>query len=1077
MFSFRANPPLATAESTTPMSTKTPAHHKFDDATGGAFSAPTSGERAQKLRAWLATDPGGELMNEVFKEMSHRDKGAARVLKDRLDELKRSKGQESLIGEWADKVQALLAGSKLNVADALAWQRDAAKAGAPLSKPPLADFRAQLAERVKAVEDLQHRLMVQREAAMMLAQRCDVLSTKPLSDALGVQESLSADVANWRVQTDALHQEAAWASVDAKYVAQIQSANQQLVAVWDAFSQALGVAAEALSNVSAPLPQVPVWADELRAKRGIGQAHDAGKAVAKPAPKAEPIDPAEREAANAAVTSAATALEKDIAEGHTKSLSKTVADLRAALKAHGRRIDAELDQKAHALLTQAGELGGWQRWRADQIRQELVAKAEALAAPHRPVGAKLVSKKPVKVTIKPASPQIGMATDSETGVAFADAMASTQPDVPNIEPTAIEATPSVVDAPPTQVSSEVADALDLEPSGEQAVVSDITPPADSEPVPSTDLGAGPHVGATADGEPVAEPLATVPGLSGRKMQAALRELRDQWKQTDSGGAPNHGLWRRFDEACGIAHKVVEQWLTTVKAEEEGNKAKRFALIDELNAWAVAQSGSIEFKMHARELHHFAQRWRDAGHVGEKAFDLLQPKWKAAIKAAHAPLEGAQSASMARRKGLIDEAQQLAETVAVRGLRIDAVRSLQQRWQHEAQSLAMDRKLEQKMWEQFRTHIDAAFAAKSAQREQANAQLSEFDQRVLDASKALEAANTSQDAAAIRMAMDALQVALRSPAQRPVTVTSMVSTVEANNREVASDSIEFDATKIAANEAMQAHEPGVPATPDAAPDDAPQAAVEEPVVAAVIPVKPSKPVVARRGDDRPGAAKAGLAPRADARDGSRGNARGRPPARSGGPSGAGGPAGGARLGAPAARGGDRRDDRGGSRMGAGDMREPREAMGPRLGDAAFRAQREAFESAQAQLRKLAALAHGEAVTQLLTAWERRESQTLPTLSNLGRAINAATRTQWEQAIAQPPSGADATVLLRLEMAAEVPTPAAHLDARRALQLQLLTKRHEPPPSQTWGVDVAKALRLPHDDESAKRLRTALKSLLR
>ncbi len=82
-------------------------------------------------------------MQEVFKELSGRDKGAARLLREKLDELKRAKGQEAIAAEWAQKAEALLAQSKLNIADALAWQRDAAKAGAPLSREPLAGLKAQ----------------------------------------------------------------------------------------------------------------------------------------------------------------------------------------------------------------------------------------------------------------------------------------------------------------------------------------------------------------------------------------------------------------------------------------------------------------------------------------------------------------------------------------------------------------------------------------------------------------------------------------------------------------------------------------------------------------------------------------------------------------------------------------------------------------------------------------------------------------------------------------------------------------------------------------------------------------------
>jgi hypothetical protein len=131
-----------------------------------------------------------------------------------------------------------------------------------------------------------------------------------------------------------------------------------------------------------------------------------------------------------------------------------------------------------------------------------------------------------------------------------------------------------------------------------------------------------------------------------------------------------------------------------------------------------------------------------------------------------------------------------------------------------------------------------------------------------------------------------------------------------------------------------------------------------------------------------------------------------------------------------------------------------------------------------LRKLAAQAHGEALTQLLGAWQQRQPDQVPSVQELGRRVTPAVRTAWTQAIgAGAAPGQAAEALLRLEMAAEVPTPAEHLDARRALQLQLLTRRNDPAPAQTWGQDAAAVLAAPHDDTSARRLQNALKALLR
>jgi hypothetical protein len=137
----------------------------------------------------------------------------------------------------------------------------------------------------------------------------------------------------------------------------------------------------------------------------------------------------------------------------------------------------------------------------------------------------------------------------------------------------------------------------------------------------------------------------------------------------------------------------------------------------------------------------------------------------------------------------------------------------------------------------------------------------------------------------------------------------------------------------------------------------------------------------------------------------------------------------------------------------------------------------LEQAEQQMRRLAAMAHGEVLTQLLSAWEQRQPEAMPTAQALGSRVNAASRSAWVQALGAAAPSADATALLRLEMAAEVPTPAEQLAERRQLQLQLLTRRNDPTPAQTWAQDVARVLAQPHDAAQARRLQTVLKTLLK
>lgn len=855
--------------------------HPLDALTGGAFSAPTSGERAARVRAWLQTNPAVEDMNEVFKEISQRDRGAAKPLKERLDEIRRQKNQEHIGVEWAQKATVLLEQKRMNLADAMAWQRDAARAGAPLSREPLAGLKSALADRVKAIEDLQHRVQVERESAVLMAQRIEVLSTKSWREAQAAVEALRADVTQWQQHAGALGMEVQWPSVDPRFPPMLEASRQQLQLVWDAFEAAVATAVAADADPQAPLPAVPVWADELRSARG--EAAVAG--VSEDAKALQEL----REKARADMERLLAALEKEVGLGHGKATPKAAADVRAALKSQGRLLGADIEARAHAALAQAGELEGWQRWRADQLREELVNKAEALLAP---------------------------------------------------------------------------------PEGQR--------------------------------------------LGGRKMQETLRTLREQWKTTDQGGPANHALWKRFDEACTLAHKQVEVWLAQVRQQAETHKAQRLALIEEVKAWSAAHAGQDDWKAQIRDLHAFSERWRESGHLSEKAFAELQPQWKAAMQEAHAGLEAEQALSVARRKALIEEAMGLG---AAPVLRIDAVKALQQRWQAEAHAVPLERKQEQKLWEAFRQPIDEAFQRKSSEREKAVAALSAHDQRVLDAAKALDAASAAGDAQQIRTAQAALERALRGEAESPAA----------------------DAGTAA---------PSADASAGEAPEGAGTAeAAGSPAESAK--AAPARKLVAMRGDDRPGMKKSEPAGRDDRR-------------------GAGGRDGRAAPGR-------------GARDAWGDARPPREPRGapvPRLGDAAFRAQRQALEHAEAALRKLAAQAHGEVLTQLLAAWERRDPAAMPAAQALGGKVSAAVRASWLQAIGAVPGGAiPHEALLRLEMAAEVPTPAEHLDARRQFQLQLLTRRHEAPPSETWGQDVARVLAGGFEAGLARRLQAVLKVLLR
>jgi ATP-dependent RNA helicase SUPV3L1/SUV3 len=912
----------------------------LDTLTGGAFTVSTSADRTARLRDWLAGHPTLEQVQAAFDEMSHRDKGAAKVLREKLDELRRSKDQDALIVEWAAKGEALRDAPHINLADAMGWQRDAAKAGAPLSREPLAGLKTALAERVKAIEDLQHQTQVQREAAVLLAQRIEVLSTKPWQDALAQRDALQVDLDRWVAQAQALAADAQWSSVDAKFAPALQTSTQQVQAVWTAFGEALTLTEAAAADAAAPLPAVPAWSDQIRVARGevLPQA-------------AAPVKAAKPAAAGVDAT---------------------------------RKVKPTADKAV-----------------VDQKRLELAMQAEALFKP-APVA------KPAKAIV-PKAEEAAPAQDAAV-----------------VEQVAVEATQAaVVDAP----------AVIEVTAPETAAAEVVTPVAADVPEAVAEVAVQESASEAAPAQKTAaakaDDVARVPAVGGRKMQETLRNLREQWKKIDKEAAPNPALWKRFDSACNRAHEVVDAWLKEARAQTTAHKAQRLALIEEVKAWTVEHANGPDWKGVARQLHQFAQRWRESGHLSEKMFAELQPVWKAAIHAAHEPLEVMQKASLARRHALIAEAQALG---AASSLRVDAVKALQQRWQEEAHAVVLDRKQEQKLWDAFRQPIDEAFARKSSVREQSQAALTPHDKAVLDAAKALDSATAKGDASAIRAAMQMLEQIARGEVVAPVAAPAHAAAAPVAASEASSEA-------VAGNDAA---EPATDVSAEAA----------EPV-AEVAPVKlkaAPRPVVAVRGDDRPGQKRTEAAPAGRGRDGKPGG----------------------KFGDKPGFGRDGKPGRDGGRDGGP---EGFASRGPRLGDAAFRAQRFALESAQDALRRLASQAHGEVLTQLMHAWEKRDAAQLPAAQAIGSKLSPAQRTQWSQALSAQPQGEAVTPLLRLEVAADLPTPAAQMDARRALQLQMLTRRNDPSPQMTWAADAAQVLGGAYDEAAARRLQAALKVLLK
>ena len=197
------------------------------------------------------------------------------------------------------------------------------------------------------------------------------------------------------------------------------------------------------------------------------------------------------------------------------------------------------------------------------------------------------------------------------------------------------------------------------------------------------------------------------GLAMSELAKKVGSMRERWKALDavSGHAPK-GLWERFDAACTTAYAPAAAHFKHLAEERHANAAKAQALIDETRAMAEAAAGGADLKNVAAAVQRLRQVWGRLGAIDRKDKRKLDQAFDKALAHMQAPLSEQRKIEAAKREELIAEAEQLQP--ADRHT-LDKLRRLQERWQELAKALPLERKIEQALWQRFRTVCDAIFA--------------------------------------------------------------------------------------------------------------------------------------------------------------------------------------------------------------------------------------------------------------------------------------------------------------------------------------------------------------------------------
>jgi len=197
------------------------------------------------------------------------------------------------------------------------------------------------------------------------------------------------------------------------------------------------------------------------------------------------------------------------------------------------------------------------------------------------------------------------------------------------------------------------------------------------------------------------------GLSMSELAQKVGSMRERWKELDavSGHAPK-GLWEKFDAACTAAYAPAAAHFKHLAEERHANAAKAQALIDEIRAMADSAHDGADLKNVAAAVQRLRQVWGRLGAIDRKEKRKLDQAFDKALGQLQAPLSEQRKIEAAKREELIAEAEQLQP--ADRHT-LDKLRRLQERWQELAKALPLERKIEQALWQRFRTVCDAIFA--------------------------------------------------------------------------------------------------------------------------------------------------------------------------------------------------------------------------------------------------------------------------------------------------------------------------------------------------------------------------------
>lgn len=198
---------------------------------------------------------------------------------------------------------------------------------------------------------------------------------------------------------------------------------------------------------------------------------------------------------------------------------------------------------------------------------------------------------------------------------------------------------------------------------------------------------------------------------------SMKSLMDEWKAAGNAGRQDDSLWERFHDARQKFYdRKHEHWENMNESFEKVRQAKE-ALIEK----AKSLQTSEEWKKTSQAYRDLMNQWKEAGSAGREYEDAL---WTAFCDARQVfydrrneyfdQLHEKQDENYAKKEELVKQAETIADSESYTRENTETMKNLSVEWK-DIGSCGRDK--ENKIWAEFRTHMDKYFDGLRAFNEQ------------------------------------------------------------------------------------------------------------------------------------------------------------------------------------------------------------------------------------------------------------------------------------------------------------------------------------------------------------------------